>query len=253
MKNLERGKLAFLGVLCSVLFLAACDDDNSVDSGDDVEPPPPSTTNLRFVHSSYDAPAVDYFLDSIKIKAGVSFGETTGYFGVSPGSHTIRAVLSSNPNTEVLNASFVMEKDKEFTIFSRPPYATARRMTPRYLGDERSTNSGRALVRLVHLSPDAPLINLSTDNGLSSVFSGFTPFGVGTIYRPMADGGQTLSLNTPELNPILASFAESQFEEGKLYTIMVHGTVDDTDEYAFGVRVYVDNGNGDTSFDLEMQ
>ena len=110
MMNLHRGWLPL--VLAASVAVTACSDDpndpapgddtglgdttpDDTSPGDDTSPDP--VARIRVMHASWDAPAVDIYIDGEEPEAGSAldalvFGDGTAYLSVPPGSYDIAVV-----------------------------------------------------------------------------------------------------------------------------------------------------------------
>ncbi len=82
-------KAGLLGVVATALgfFIAGCVDEPT--------PPvaPPVTSSVRFVHAVFGAPAVDIWVDSLKVFSNVSYSQNTPYkTDIKSGNRFIRLV-----------------------------------------------------------------------------------------------------------------------------------------------------------------
>jgi hypothetical protein len=99
--------------------------------------------------------------------------------------------------------------------------------------------SGKARVRFVHLSPDAPAFNLAiagkdTDLFTDKSFKGYTDF-------VDIDPAEKVTFNVKNKvnGAIAASIADVKIEANKIYTVWVKGLVAATDNTKLGVEVFV--------------
>ena len=92
MLNLTRYGVA---ALAATALLLGCSDDKTGPSG---------TAQVRVVHGSPDAPAVDVLVDGAVVLNNVAYKDASGYLGVPEGTRNIK-VNAAGTATSVINAN----------------------------------------------------------------------------------------------------------------------------------------------------
>jgi len=156
----------------------------------------PATANaadgaVRVLHASPDAPAVDVYVDGQRVVADVGRGELTPYLQVDKGRHTyaVRVAGARRTSPPVLTGAFRVADDSATTIAAT---GLLRRGTLRIrtYADAAARPFGSASIRVVHLSPDAPKVDVVVD-GIGKVVSGLAYRKV-TRYLTLAAGTYTV-------------------------------------------------------------
>ncbi len=121
-------------------------------------------TRLRAVHAAPDAPAVDVEVDGAVAFPGLSFPSVSAYIGSSPGAHRVRVVPAGEPRAAPLletTADLAANTDHTLVVAGR-----ADSLEPLLLQDDNSAPPpGQARLRLVHVSPDAPPVDVAVAGG----------------------------------------------------------------------------------------
>jgi hypothetical protein len=235
-----RRLIFFTPLIVAALFFYACsDDDNSVSST-------PGKTNVRVIHASYDAPAVDVSVNGTNAISGLAYGISSGYAELDAGEAAIRVTPTGQTQPVVINADLVLEDDLEYTIFASGALAN---IAPVVAVDDRSPVADMAKIRLVHLSPDAPVVDLRLNNADGPNVFSTVLFGDAVAYTEVAQGSYVFAVATKGSTDELVRFQAVTLEAGNVYTVTALGTLAE-DDYPFTARVFVDNGNGTTSLDL---
>ena len=114
-------------------------------------------------------------------------------------------------------------------------------------------DADNATVRFVHAIPDAPAVDIKTDTPDGpAVFSG-AAFKDITDYKVVPPGAYTFVVTAAgDTESAVVTFQEATLDAGGIYTIVALGTLDGDDDYEFGVRVFVDSGEGDSFVDLTV-
>lgn len=206
-------KLTLLAVL-PTLFLASCDDDD-----DDVDIIV-DQANVMVVHASPDAPGVDLYVDDTKVNnAALEYPNNTGYLEVDAGERNFKVTAAgaglANP---VIDADVTLEDDMNYTIFAADELGSI--MPVVLMDDLTPPASGQAHVRFVHLSPDAPNVDVVVQGG-PELFTD-VEFTEGTDFSPVAAGTYTVEVQ-PVGTDVAAVTATLDLEAGKIYTVFARG------------------------------
>jgi hypothetical protein len=200
-----------LAATASVAFTSCEKDEDPVVT--------PGNAKVMVVHASPDAPGVDLLVDNSKQNtAALAFPQNTTYLTVKEGTRNIK-VNASGTSTSVINKDVSFAKDKNYTLFAANKLAN---IEPVLLTDDLTAPAtGKAHVRFVHLSPDAPAVDIAVTGG-AVVFpnvafkgnSAFTPVDAGTISLEARLAGTT-TVALPVGNVTLLA--------GKIYTVFARG------------------------------
>jgi hypothetical protein len=116
---------------------------------------------LRVINASPDAPNLDVYVNGQRVSRGVRFRQITGYVTVQPGEAQIQVVqagrsLSRGP--VLIDQKVTVELGKAYTFAAAGLLADIKGLT--FTDDWDAPGKGQAKVRVVHLSPDAPAIDV---------------------------------------------------------------------------------------------
>lgn len=127
---------------------------------DDNTLPASGNAHVRFVHASPDAPAVDITLpDDTPVFSDIAFKEVGAYSPVPAGNYDLE-VRPAGTMTSVLDLPGLSFADRTvYTVFATG-YATGA--TPA-LNALLVDDAGPARVRVAHMSPDAPAVDVLVD------------------------------------------------------------------------------------------
>lgn len=142
-------KLALVGV--AAVGLAACSDDN------DPIAPIQATAQVRVVHGSPDAPAVDVLVDDATALTSVPYRAASGFLEVASGTRRFR-VRAAGTTTTVIDANVPLEQDGSYTVIATGLLAGIQ---PLVIRDTLTAPaSGQVKVRVVHGAPAAGLVDV---------------------------------------------------------------------------------------------
>jgi len=134
-----------------------------VDAASTLPEPPSGEARLRLAHASPDAPAVDVWLDGEVAFAGLAYGQVTDYALVAAGRHSVKVVPAGAEEPVVIEAQLELEDGADYTASAT---GLLEDIAPLLLMDDNSLpEAGRAHVRFVHLSPDAPAVDVAVKGG----------------------------------------------------------------------------------------
>ena len=221
-------KLGFMLVALFSLALLGCFD------GDNPIIPHPGAAHVLVAHASPDAPGVDLLVDDDRVGTNLTFPNNTGYLDVRPGTRNIKVNVTGT-NTTVIEADLEFDGRKNYSIFAVDAVAN---IAPLVLEDNLSRPaSGKAHVRFIHLSPDAPAVDITLTDGTvvfpNVIFKGsidFTPLDAATYdLQVRLAGTSTVVLELPGIT----------LESQKIYTVFAKGFVSGTGAQALGAEIIV--------------
>ena len=173
--------------ILSTITPVVLEDDNSA--------PMAGMAHVRFVHASPDAPAVDITLpDGTVLFGDYEFQEASGYLPVAAGTYDLEVRLAGT-DTVVLNLPGLTFNDGTvYTVFAAGFAGGGSPGLTAFL----SADSGTSKVRVAHLSPDAPPVDVWVNGAVAFPnvpFEGITsyaslPFGDYLVQvEPAGSGG----------------------------------------------------------------
>lgn len=169
----------------------------------------PATAVLRVAHLSPDAPPVDVYLDGQVVNGltGVAFKAVSGYLTVGASTHNVKVYVAGQTTNPVIDANVTLLPGTAYTV-AATGLAGANDLKPLVLVDDREgAGANASLVRFVHLSPDAPNVDIKVTNGptlFSNVafrgFDGYDEVAPGTydLEARLSSGG-ALALSVPDV------------------------------------------------------
>jgi uncharacterized protein DUF4397 len=176
--------------------------------------------NVRAVHASPDAPAVDVWVDGAKAFENAPFKGITPYAALTPGMHNIQVVPAGATEPVVIAADLDLQAETDYTIVA---LNTLANIEPLVLVDNNSLPAaGKAHVRFIHASPDAPAVDIAVADG-GPVLFGNIPFkGVGD-YLPVDAGTYDLEARLAGTDTVALSLPGIALQEGTVYTVYAVG------------------------------
>jgi len=186
------------------------------------------TAYLRVIHASPDAPNVDVYLDNETVLTDVPFGTVSDYLEVAPGEHTVAITVAGNQSAEVFGGNVTLNAGGRYTIAATGEVTEGAPTTFQafILQDTVvAPASGNASISLVHLSPDAPAVDVTTDD---TVLFDNVSFRNASNYVTVPAGNYTVDVRgaTADNNGSVVTSFDVSLESGTAYTAFAVGYLD---------------------------
>ena len=143
------------------------------DAGNETEVTTQSTSYLRVAHAAPGAGAVDVYVDNQSVASNVPFGTVSDYLSLEAGNHTVTVTAVGVRDAVVFEETVVLDARSVTTVaatLNDSDIENASVVPQAYTDDARTPADGEAALRLVHLSPNAPAVDIvavgdgATDN-----------------------------------------------------------------------------------------
>jgi hypothetical protein len=211
------GKVKLLSIVGGIFLLitTSCKLDN------DVEALPPAAY-VSLYQASPDAPELNIILDEKVINDG-RFGYTdrTGYLRFFAGNRTLQ-VGPAGANNVVADTTMKFEDGKAYSVFVVNTYNKAELLV---LDDDvNPPAAGKAKVRFLNLSPDAPAVDLQVSDSGSPIATDVT-FKEKTAFNDIDAGKYSFQVRSSS-GDVSLSLPNVVFLDGWSYTIIVRGFKD---------------------------
>ncbi|MBU8689654.1 DUF4397 domain-containing protein [Priestia megaterium] len=193
------------------------------------ETPPPAAdertaqnAEVRIVHASPDAPAVDIFVDDKALVEGAKFKDVSNSLPLSAGSHKVEVYEAKTKGTKdsIIEATLVVDGGKSYTVAA---VNKAENLELQAFTNNKQGMDGKASLRVAHLSPDAPAVNVGP-KGAAPLFKDLS-FKSISGYQVVNPGSYDLSVSTADGKEIL-SLPGTNLQSGKNYTVLAVNTAD---------------------------
>jgi len=174
---------------------------------------------IRILHASPNAAAVDVYLNNIPLERNITYKEFTKYYPLAGGLYNIKLYPAGNTTNPIINtnvnipprtiftiAATGMLEDLGLTLVPEPPVQKLPAET---------------LVRFVHLSPNAPHVDLTLANG--TTLFGDVEYTEITDYIRVRPGIYTLQLKQTGTDSIVLTVPNTNLRPGNIYTVYAVG------------------------------
>ena len=232
-QKLKTMKKSFLALTSATLFislvmLSSCKKDEEVTK---------SYAKVLVTHASPNAPGVDLLVDNSKQNtAALNFPSNTGYLQVEAGTRNIKVNVSGT-STTVINADLALSKDQNYSVFA---IDSVSKISALVLTDDLTAPaSGKAHVRFVHLSPNAPAVDVAVTGG--AVVFGNKAFKDYTAFTPLDVGTYNLEVRVAGTSTVALPLPGITLQAGKIYTVFAKGFLGGTGSEALGAEIIANN------------
>lgn len=175
---------------------------------------------VRVVHASPDAPAVDVWVNGNKTLTNVPFFTASDYLSLPAGSYDIQVVPTGKTEPAVIDAKgVVIEAGKAYTIAAVGKLADIKAQI--YADNLAAPAAGKAHVRVIHASPDAPAVDVKVANGPTLIPNLAFPKDSG--YLPVDAGSYDLQVTPAGASAVVLDLKGTKLDAGKIYDVFAVG------------------------------
>jgi hypothetical protein len=176
-------------------------------------------SRVRVVHASPDAPAVDVLVNGSPAFTNLAFKAVADYAALDAGSYSVAVVPTGATEPQVISATLALDPDKDYTVVAVGKLAD---IEPLVLVDNNAAPAaGKAHVRFVHASPDAPAVDIAVKGG-PVIFSNVAFKGVGD-YTPVDAGTYDLEVRLAGTETVALDLPGIALADGTVYTVFAMG------------------------------
>lgn len=192
--------------------------------GTTAEAQTPANGRVRVMHASPDAPSVDIFVDNSKAVTALAFPDNTGYISLPAGSHDVKVFVSpfTTQIAPVPSATLTVAAGQDYTVLAVGRVADGTLALLPLMDNNASPSEGKAHIRLIHASPDAPAVNVALAGTKTNVFANVAFKGVGD-YTPVAVGTYDLDVNVASTGQTAKTVNGLKLENKGVYTAVAVG------------------------------
>lgn len=137
------------------LLFTSCQEDEAMNETNE-------TARVMVVHASPDAPAVDVRVNNTVALTNVAFPTNSMYLNVGAGAANLK-VAPTGTTTNVIDANVDLMANESYSVFA---IDSVSKIKAAVVGDNLTAPAaGKAHVRFLHFSPNAPAVDIAVTNG----------------------------------------------------------------------------------------
>jgi hypothetical protein len=215
--NVKKAWITRGSILCSIaliVLLIACDDLD--DSG-------PSQIPVAFVslyHGSPDAPDLAVVVDNRNVFNKFEYTDYSGYLNFYTGNRNFK-FNPFNASNALVDTTLNFVEGKTYSVFVIDRVSSLEALLVR--DSAAAPASGKAMVRFVHLSPDAPAVSLSVEGETGTPLFGDQSFKVASPFKEVSAKSYSFAVKAAGNNTALLTIPDITFHSGKYYTVIIRG------------------------------
>lgn len=184
------------------------------------------TSIVRLLHAAPNAPNVDIYVNDKLFIRNLSYSEFTKYMVVPSGSYNVKVYPVGETVMPVVETEVNLQPNYAFTgavIGTLPDLSLLPIPDP-----ANPNNYGTACVRFVHLSPNAPAVDVTLQNG-SMLFKD-VKYKDYTLYVCGPPGTYTLQVKAAGTDKVALTVSDVQLMANNYYSIYAIGLLDKNPE-----------------------
>ena len=220
----------FLMLVFGITVFTGCSED------DEVMAPVPSTSKVLVTHASPDAPGVDILVDNAVAASNLTFPNSVGYAQLNSGTRNVKVNVTGTSTTAV-EANLPLEANKNYSVFAVNSVSAFEAIVLE--DDLTAPASGKAHVRFIHLSPDAPAVDITLTDG--TVVFGDYIFKEASAFTPLNAATYNLQVRLAGTSTVVLELPNIALTAGKIYTVFAKGFVAGTGTQALGAQIIANN------------
>lgn len=179
--------------------------------------------NVRVVHASPDAPAVDVIVNDdfdSPLVPGLKYPDSTPYVAPPAGDYNIKVVDSATQGLIALDLDVTLQAGVQNTVLATDFLSNIQELI---LTDNNRRVATESKVRIVHASPSAGEVDIyvaAPGTDITTIDPAFTdvPFQAETGYVSLVPGSYEVSVTPPDDPQTVAIYAAVTVDAGGIYT-----------------------------------
>ncbi len=197
----------------------------------------------RIVHAIPGGPNVDVFVDGNRVLQDVAFKDVSDYLELEPGQHTLQvSPTGQGQGNALIEEQTMLEPNTDYTVAAGGTTDSPQAFL--FMDETEPPSGNRASIRAVHLSPDAPAVDIAADG---DVLVDGLEFGNASEYVAVPAGSYTLEVR-PAGQEQTVTTADVTLEGGTVVSAFALGLVQTNDQaQSLDIVTAVDSGGEETA------
>lgn len=191
---------------------------------------PQETTYLRVAHASPDAPPVDVLVENETVLSNVTFGTVSDYLELPAGTYNVSIAAANDSDAVVSDGNVTLDARSVTTLAATGEVSedAETNFEPVAFTDDAFTPAdNESAIRVVHLSPDAPTVDVTAANG-SVVLADNVSYQNASEYVTVPAGNYTVEIRnaTAADNGSIVTTANVSLDGGTAHSALAVGYLD---------------------------
>jgi hypothetical protein len=186
-----------------------------------VTPSQPSTSPsmVRFLHAAPELNDVDIYVNGTRVLRDFSYKANSSHMQLTPGKHQVDIYPAGDSVSTVISKKILVEPGMIHTAALSGP---ANKLRLLIFEDSPQTPLGETKARFIHLSPDAPAVDIAGKNG--DVIFPNVSYKQATTYLALTPMIVTLEAKVAGTKNTVVTIPDVKLEPNNAYTIVAVGT-----------------------------
>jgi hypothetical protein len=174
---------------------------------------------IRILHASPNTPAADIYVNGQRIVQNITFKQHSNYISLPQGQYRIDVYPTSTQSAPLFSAIVPAMGGYIYTIAAAGDIAKLQLLS---FVDSTYLPYGKAKLRFIHLSPDAPAVDLVMKD--SDILFANVPFKQATEFLEVSSGSAELEVHVTGMKNVILSLPDDvKVEANKIYNIYAIG------------------------------
>ncbi|GLB61186.1 DUF4397 domain-containing protein [Cytobacillus sp. NCCP-133] len=178
------------------------------------------SAKIRIIHATPDTGPVDIYVNGARVLQDFPYKEISDYFSLPAGRYQVDIYPAGNMVSTVLSRKMTVESGKMYTAAAAGKAGKLKFVT---LEDQPAVPFGETKIRFVHLSPDAPAVDIAVKN--RDVIFPDIAFRQASRYLALTPMTVDLEARIAGTSNVALSLPRAQFKADQAYTIVAVGLV----------------------------
>jgi hypothetical protein len=188
----------------------------------------PEVAQVRFLHTSHDAPNVDIYINGSRVIKDLAFKQVSTYLQLKTGKHHIDIYPAGEMIESVLNKTITVEEGKSYTLTT---IDSVKKMRLLVFLNQPMVPANEAKVRFIHLSSDSPALDIAVKE--RDVIFPMISYKQATEYLGLTPMTVDLEARVAGSKDILLHLPKASFKPNETYTIVLLGLSKETPELQY--------------------
>ncbi|MCM3573764.1 DUF4397 domain-containing protein [Mesobacillus subterraneus] len=174
---------------------------------------------VRFLHASPAVKNVDIYVNGSRVVRDFSYKNSSSHMQLPPGKYQVDIYPAGESVSTVISKKIMVEPGSIYTATIAGPANNLRLLT---FEDNPQTPVGETKARFIHLSPDAPAVDITGLNG--DVIFPNVSYKQATTYLALSPMTVTLEAKVAGTKNTVVTIPDVKLEPNNAYTIVAVGT-----------------------------
>nr|WP_312578688.1 DUF4397 domain-containing protein [Sedimentibacter sp.] len=178
---------------------------------------------FRILNAITGSPALDVYANEMLIASNLKYGDFSRYMQFMPGNYTLSVYISGRQNSAIFETNITIDRNLAYTGILTGEIADVPNLSVYMIPEAKETYNmnNMAAVKIIHMSPDAPSMDLISDDG--TILFSSVEYGDTTDNIALPAGRYILHLRETKSGENILTVPTIDFAPRMYYTLFVIG------------------------------